>query len=144
MKKKSLDILYRYRAHLLEREQVNLQDRIAEENQQKARLLQLQARVAATHEAKARATSVEEIRALDQAAAYLHSRLTLARRAITLTARAREEATLQTLRTKQERDQVGSMLEKGRAKLRRDDDTRELQQIDELVSARYAAALGGL
>jgi hypothetical protein len=51
MKKQSLEILYRFRKHLLEKEQIVLQDKIAEENQQKARLLQLQARVQATHNA---------------------------------------------------------------------------------------------
>jgi hypothetical protein len=144
MKKKSLDILHRYRNHLLEREQITLQDRLAEENQQKARLLQLQARVHATHEAKAKAGTVEEIRALDEAAAYLHGRMTLARRAITLTALAREEAMERTIKTKQSRDQVGLLLEKGRQKLRREDDEKERNQIDELVTSRYAMSLGEL
>ena len=72
MKKKSLSILHRYRDHLLEREQINLQEKIADENNQKpARLLQLQARVKATHEAKASAKTVEEMKSLDEAAAYL-------------------------------------------------------------------------
>ena len=101
MKKKSLSILHRYRDHLLEREQINLQEKIADENNQKARLLQLQTRVKATHEAKANAKTVEEMKSLDEAAAYLHSRMTLARRAIQLTSAAREEAMAQTLRTKQ-------------------------------------------
>jgi hypothetical protein len=79
MKKQSLEILHRYRKHLLEKDQIVLQDKIAEENQQKARLLQLQSRVQATHEAKLKATSAEELRALDEAAAYLHGRMTLAR-----------------------------------------------------------------
>jgi hypothetical protein len=144
MKKKSLDILHRYRSHLLEREQINLQDKIAEENVQKARLLQLQARVHATHEAKAKAKSVEEIRALDDAAAYLHGRMTLARRAVSLTAQAREEAMQQTLKTKQSRDQLSSLLEKGRILNRREHDEKERKQIDELVTARYATGLGGL
>jgi len=144
MKKKSLTVLHRYRNHLLEREQINLADKIADENQQKARLLQLQARVAATHEAKARAKTVEEIRALDEAAAYLHGRMTLARRAIALTAQAREEATAQTLKTKQARDQVGLLIEKGRFKLRREHDEKERNQIDELVTSRYAMGLGGI
>src|ERR1700743_2098772 len=104
MKKKSLEILYRHRAHLLEREQIALQDRIAEENQQKVRLLQLQARVQATHNAKARARSVEEIRSLDEAAAYLHSRVTVATRAVAVSAQAREEALARTLKMKQSRD----------------------------------------
>jgi len=144
MKNKSLSVLHRYRHHLLEREQINLADKIAEENEQKARLLQLQARVRATHEAKARATTVEEMRALDEAAAYLHGRMTLARRAISLTAQAREEAMAQTLRTKQARDQVATLIEKGKIKLRREDDERERNQIDEIVTSRYAMGLGGL
>ena len=70
MKKKSLSILHRYRDHLLEREQINLQDKIADENNQKARLLQLQERVKTTHEAKARAKTIEEMKSLDDAAAW--------------------------------------------------------------------------
>ncbi len=144
MKKKSLSILHRYRDHLLEREQVNLQEKIAEENNQKARLLQLQARVKATHDAKATAKTIEELKALDEAAAYLHGRMTLARRAIQLTTVAREEAMQQTIRTKQERDQVASLLEKGRVLMRHEHDTKERNQIDELVTSRYAMGLGGL
>ncbi len=144
MKKKSLSILHRYRAHLLEREQINLQEKIADENIQKARLLQLQARVKATHEAKATAATVEELKALDEAAAYLHSRMTLARRAIQLTSAAREEAMAQTVRTKQSRDQVASLLEKGRILDRQEHDVKERNQIDELVTSRYAMGLGGL
>ena len=143
MKKKSLSILHRYRNHLLEREQVNLQEKIADENNQKARLLQLQARVKATHEAKAGAKTVEELTTLDEAAAYLHSRMTLARRAIQLTAQAREEATAQTLQTKRARDQVAMLLEKGRLQARREYDERERNQIDELVTSRYAMGPGG-
>jgi flagellar export protein FliJ len=144
MKKKSLTVLHRYRNHQLEREQIHLADRIADENQQKARLLQLQARARATHEAKAQAKTVEEIRSLDDAAAYLHSRLTLARRAIALTAQAREEATEQTLKAKQARDQVGTLMEKARIQLRREHDETERNQIDELVTSRYAMGLGGI
>ncbi len=144
MKKKSLTLLHRYRNHLLEREQINLADKIADENVQKARLLQLQGRVRATHDAKAGAKTVEELRALDDAAAYLHGRMTLARRAMALTATAREEAMAQTLRTKQARDQIGLLLEKGKTKLRREHDEKERNQIDELVTSRYAMGMGGL
>ena len=144
MKKKSLTVLHRYRNHLLEREQINLADKIADENQQKARLLQLQARVQATHEAKAQAKTVEELRALDDAAAYLHGRMTLARRAISLTAQAREEATAQTLKTKQSRDQVELLMEKGRIQLRREFDEKERNQMDDLVTSRYAMGQGGI
>ena len=144
MKKKSLSILHRYRDHLLEREQINLQEKIADENNQKARLLQLQARVKATHEAKGSAKTVEEMKSLDDAAAYLHSRLTLAKRAIQLTGTAREEAMAQTLRTKQSRDQVAMLLEKGRVLDRLEHDVKERNQIDELVTSRYAMGLGGV
>jgi flagellar biosynthesis chaperone FliJ len=142
--KKSLAVLHRYRNHLLEREQINLADKIADENTQKARLLQLQARVRATHEAKAQAKTVEEMRALDDAAAYLHGRMTLAQRAISLTTLAREEATAQTIKTKQARDQVALLLEKGKQRIRREHDEKERNQIDELVTSRYAMGLGGL
>jgi len=144
MKKKSLTVLHRYRNHLLEREQINLADKIADENQQKARLLQLQARVRATHEAKANAKTVEELRALDDAAAYLHGRMTLARRAIVVTAQAREEATAQTIKTKQARDQVATLIETGKTKLRREFDEKERNQMDEQVTSRYAMGLGGI
>jgi hypothetical protein len=144
MKKQSLEILHRYRKHLLEKDQIVLQDKIAEENQQKARLLQLQSRVQATHEAKLKATSAEELRALDEAAAYLHGRMTLARRAISVSGRAREEALDRTLQTKRGRDQVGLLLEKNRLEMRRAQDESERKQIDELVTSRYAMTLGGL
>jgi transposase len=144
MKKKSLSILHRYRDHLLEREQINLQEKIADENNQKARLLQLHERVKATHAAKASAKTIEEMKSLDEAAAYLHSRMTLAKRAIQLTAAAREEAMQQTLRTKQSRDQVAMLLEKGRILDRQEHDYKERNQIDELVTSRYAMGLGGI
>ena len=144
MKRQSLEILYRYRKHLLEKEQIFLQDKIAEENQQKARLLQLQARVQATHEAKSKAASVEELRTLDEAAAYLHSRITLARRAISLAGQARAEALERTLKSKQAHDQIGLLLEKGRRELLRNLDKSERLQIDELVTSRYAMALRGI
>jgi hypothetical protein len=144
MKKNSLSILHHYRNHLLEREQVNLQEKLAEENNQKARLLQLQVRVKATHEAKAGAKTVEEMKSLDEAAAYLHGRMTLARRAIALTAQAREEAMAQTIRTKQARDQVAKLLEKGRILDRQEHDLKERKQTDELVTSRYAMGLGGV
>ncbi len=143
MKQQSLEILYRYRKHLLEKEQIVLQDKIAEENQQKARLLQLQARVQATHEAKLQAACVEELRALDEAAAYLHGRMTLARRALSLSGHAREEALERTLKTKQARDQIGLLLEKGRREQLHHLDESERRHLDELVTSRYAMALRG-
>jgi flagellar export protein FliJ len=144
MKKQSLQILHRYRKHLLEREQILLQDRIAEENQQKARLLQLQARVQETHEAKSKATTVEELCALDEAAAYLHGRMTLARRAISVCGQARENALQKTLQTKQGRDQVEALLENERREHIRANDEAEKRQIDELVTSRYAITSRGL
>ena len=144
MKKQSLEILYRYRKHLLDKEQIALQDKIADENQQKLRLVQLQARVQATHNAKARATSVDELRLLDDAAAYLHTRMTLAKRGIALCAQARQDAVEQTLKTKQSLDQVGLMLEKGRRKFMQEMDDAERKQIDEMVTSRYAMALRGV
>jgi len=144
MKKQSLEILHRYRKHLLEKDQITLQDKIADENQQKARLLQLQARVKTTHEAKLKATTPEELCALDDAAAYLHGRMTLARRAIQLTGVARQEALERTLKTKQSRDQIGLLMEKERMERLRLQDEAERKQIDELVTSRYAMTLRGL
>jgi hypothetical protein len=144
MKRQSLEILYRHRKHLLEKEQILLQDKIAEENQQKVRLLQLQARVQETHNAKARAASVEEMRALDEAAAYLHGRMTLAKRAISLSGQARQEAVERTLKTKQSLDQIGLLLENGRRQRHAELDEAERRQLDELVTSRYAMALRGV
>jgi aconitase B len=144
MKKQSLQILHRYRKHLLERDQVVLQDKIADENLQKARLLQLQARVRETHEAKSKATTAEELCALDDAASYLHGRMTLARRAISVCAQAREEALQKTLQTKQGRDQVEQLIENAhREDIRAHDDAEKLQ-MDELVTSRYAMTSRGL
>jgi hypothetical protein len=144
MKKQSLEILYRYRKHLLEKEQIVLQDKIAEENQQKVRLMQLQARVQETHNAKGRAKTVEEIRALDEAASYLHTRMTLAKRAISLSGQARQEAVERTLKTKQSLDQIGLLLENGRRQRATELDASERHQLDEIVTSRYAMALRGV
>lgn len=144
MKRQSLEILYRYRKHLLEKEQIALQDRIAEENQQKLRLVQLQARVQETHNAKSKARSADELVSLDEAAAYLHSRMTLAKRAISISAHARQDAVERTLKTKQSLDQVELLLEKGRRQHRIEIDEAERIQLDELVTSRYAMALRGV
>jgi hypothetical protein len=144
MKKQSLEILYRYRKHLLEKEQIILQDKISEENQQKARLLQLQGRVQSTHNAKIKARSVEELRALDEAAAYLHGRITMAKRAVSLSSQARQDAVERTLKTKQSLDQIGAMLENGRRQHLAELDEAERRQMDELVTSRYAMALRGV
>ena len=128
----------------MEKDQIVLQDKIAEENQQKARLLQLQARVQETHQAKSKAASVEELRALDESAAYLQSRMTLARRALSLAGQERAEALDRTLKSKQSRDQIGLLLENGRRELRHTLDESERRHVDELVTSRYAMALRGV
>lgn len=138
MKKPTLDILYRYRKHLLEREQAAVQDRWAEENMQKARILQLQSRVQETHVAKLQATSANDLCALDSAAAYLHGRSTMAQRALSLARTAREEAVERMLTTKQERDQIGLILENSRRRRLREQDEAERLQTDDLATARYA------
>jgi flagellar biosynthesis chaperone FliJ len=142
MKRQSLQILHRYREHLLEREQASLQDKIAVENEQKARLLQLHTRVHATHEAKQNARVVEDLSSLDDAAAYLHGRVTMARRALSIAGQAREEVLERILTIKKERDQVGLLLEKEKQGRRRDQDDAERRQIDDLVTSRYAMAGG--
>jgi hypothetical protein len=144
MKKQSLEILYRYRKHLLEREQINLQDKIAEENQQKIRLAQLQARVQNTHNEKLKARTVDDLRSLDEAAAYLHSRMTLAKRAIQLCANARQQAVESTLKTKLSLDQIGAMLENNKRQMKAEFDESERIALDELVTSRYAMALRGV
>ncbi len=144
MKKQSLEILYRYRKHLLEKEQINLQEKIAEENQQKLRLAQLESRVQATHNEKLKARTVEDLRSLDSAAAYLHTRMTLAKRAIQLSGNARQQAVESTLKTKLSLDQVGAMLEANKRRLRVEMDASERNALDELVTSRYAMALRGV
>ncbi len=143
MKKKSLDILHRYRSHLIEREQIALQDRIAEENQQKARLFQLQTRVQNTHDAKLKARSIEELRDLDESAAWLHTRITMARRAFALSTQSREAQMQRLLQVKQSRDQVEHLIENARREHLRARDETERQQIDELVTSRYALTSTG-
>jgi hypothetical protein len=144
MKKQTLDILHRYRKHLLEQEQLAIVERLAEENSQKVRLLQLQQRIAQMHEAKLRATSSAELVSLDEAATYLNSRLTMAQRALALARAAREEAVARVLQLKKERDQVGLLLDKNRQDYIREQDAAERNQLNELATARYAMAGGAL
>ena len=138
MKKRTLEILHRYRAHLLDREQVALRDRLADENLQKARLLQLQMRVRETHEAKGRATSASDLCSLDEAAAYLHGRMTLASRALELARSARHETMERALQLKQERDQVGHVVENGRRRFYEEKEISERLRLDDLANSRYA------
>jgi len=144
MKKQTLDILHRYRKHLLEREQIAIQDRLAEENTQKARLLQLQARVAETHKAKLNASSSADLCTLDDAATYLHGRVIMAQRALALARRAREETMANALQLKKERDQVGLMLENDRRQFVRAQDEAERLQLNDMATARHAMAAGRL
>jgi hypothetical protein len=144
MKKQTLDILHRYRKHLLEQEQMSIVERLAEENNQKVRLLQLQQRIAQMHEAKLRATSSAELVSLDEAATYLNSRLTMANRALALARAAREEAVARTLQAKKERDQVAHLIDNQRQERIREQDAAERNQLNELATARYAMAGGGL
>jgi hypothetical protein len=144
MKKQTLDVMHRYRKHLLEREQSAIADRLAEENTQKVRLLQLQQRVAETHQAKLRASSSADLTALDAAATYLHSRVIMAQRALALTRRAREEAVANALQLKKERDQVGMMLENDRRQTLRAQDDAERIELNDMATARHALAAGHL
>ena len=144
MKKQTLEILHRYRKHLLEQEQLTIVERLAEENNQKVRLLQLQQRIAQMHEAKLRATSSAELMSLDEAATYLNSRMTMAQRALGLARAARAEAVARTLQLKKERDQVGLLLDNRRREHIREQDDAERQQLNELATARFAMAAGGL
>jgi hypothetical protein len=144
MKKQTLDILHRYRKHLLEREQIVIQDRLEEENKQKARLLQLQQRVADTHEAKLRATSSADFCSLDSAAGYLHGRVTMAHRALSIARKAREDAMASAIQLKKERDQVGLMLENDRRQALRARDDAERLELNDIATARHAMAAGHL
>jgi hypothetical protein len=144
MKKQTLEILHRYRKHLLEREQAAIQDRMAEENTQKARLLQLQSRVADTHQAKLRARSSADLSSLDNAATYLHGRVTMAHRALGLARMAREEAMERTIQLKKERDQVGLMIENDRRQFVRAQDDAERLELNDMATARHAMAARGV
>ena len=144
MKKQTLDILHRYRKHLLEREQIAIQDRLAEENTQKARVLHLQQRVADTHEAKLRATTPADLCALDDAATYLHGRVTMAQRAFALARKAREEVMANAVQLKKERDQVGLMLDNDRRQFLRAQDDAERLELNDMATARHAMAAGRL
>ena len=90
MKTKSLATLHRYRQHVLEEAQAAIADALAEENNQKVRVLQLRQRIAQTHEGKLRASSSADLTSLDEAAAYLHGRVIMAERALILSRAARE------------------------------------------------------
>jgi flagellar biosynthesis chaperone FliJ len=96
------------------------------------------------HEAKLRATSSADLMALDDAATYLNSRLTMAQRALALARAAREEAVARTLELKKERDQVGLLLDNRRREHIRGQDDAERHQLNELATARYAMAAAGL
>ena len=144
MKKQTLDILHRYRKHLLEREQANIADRLAEENNQKVRLLQLEQRVAETHRAKLRASSSADLVSLDEAASYLHGRVIMAQRALNLARKAREDAVAKALQLKKERDQVEKLLENERNQALLARDETERLQLNDLASSRYVMAAGNV
>jgi hypothetical protein len=143
MKRHSLELLFRHRDHLLEMEQVALQEKLAEENEQKVRLENLVVRIRRTHEAKLGARTVEGVRVLDEAAAYLQGRFIMAKRALGLAGLAREEAAGRTLKAKISRDQIGLLLENGRRAELHEMEVRERQQLDDLSSARYVMAMTG-
>lgn len=144
MKKNSLHILHRYRKHLLDQAQGAIGDALAEENNQKVRVLQLRQRIAQTQQAKLRAGTPGELVSLDEAAAYLNTRVIMAERALALARSAREQAVARTLELKKERDQVGLVIEKGRRDWIRAQDEAERHQLNEIATARHALALGGL
>ncbi len=138
MKKQSLEILHRYRKHLLEREQIGVQERMVEENNQKARILHLRERVQETHRAKLQATCAGDLVALDEAAIYLHGRTTMAHRALSLARSAREEALDSLLQLKKEHDQIGLLLDRNDAAERAARDESERHQLNDFAT-RYAS-----
>jgi hypothetical protein len=138
MKKQSLEILHRYRKHLLEREQIVVQERIADENTQKARILSLRERVQDTHRAKLQATCAGDLVALDEAAIYLHGRTTMAHRALSLASTSREQALDRLLQLKKEHDQIGHLIDKNHAALRIARDESERHQLNDFAT-RYAS-----
>ena len=141
MKKKSLDLLHRYRRHLLDQAQGAIADALAEENNQKVRVLQLRQRIAQTHEAKLRATSSADLTSLDEAAAYLNGRLIMAERALVLARGVREQAVAHVIELKKERDQVGHLLDRHKQEWIRVQDETERQQLNEIALARHTMAM---
>ena len=144
MKTKSLNILHRYRKHVLEQAQAAIADALAEENNQKVRVLQLRQRIAHTHEAKLRASSSADLTSLDEAAAYLHGRIIMAERALVLARGAREQAVARVVELKKERDQVGHLLDRQKQEWVRAQDENERQELNDIALARHALAAGGL
>lgn len=137
MKKHSLELLFRYRDYLLEKEQIHFQEKIEEEKQQRDRLESLAARIQRTNEAKLKAQTIEGLRVLDEAAGYLRGRVVMAKRALSLANVAREEAMGRILQAKQARDQIGMLLENNRrVELHRLNEI-ERKQMDDLASARH-------
>jgi hypothetical protein len=143
VKKKSLATLHRYRQHVLEEAQAAIADALAEENNQKVRVLQLRQRVAHTHEAKLRATCSADLVALDEAAAYLHGRVIMAERALTLARGSREQAVAYVLTLKKERDQIGNLIERQEREQVRAQDEAERQELNELSVARHIMTTAG-
>ncbi len=141
MKKTSLDILHRYRRHLLDEAQTRIAEALAEENNQKVRVLQLRQRIAQTHEAKLRASSSADLTALDEAAAYLHGRVVMAERALTLSRSAREQAVAYAIELKKERDQVAHLLDRHKQEWIRAQDDAERHQLNDITTARHAMAM---
>jgi hypothetical protein len=144
MKKNSLNLLHRYRKHILEQAQAAIADALAEENNQKVRVLQLRQRIAQTHKAKLCASSSADLVALDEAASYLHSRVIMAERALTLARGMREQAVARVVELKKERDQVGTLLDRQKQEWVRAQDENERQELGDIAIARHALAAGGL
>lgn len=144
MKTTSLNLLHRYRKHLLDQAQAAIADALAEENNQKVRVLQLRQRISQTHQAKLRAETGADLMSMDDAATYLHGRVIMAERALTLARGAREQAVARVIELKKERDQVGLILDKKRRECIRAQDEAERHQLDEIATARHALAVGAL
>jgi len=141
VKKTSLDILQRYRKHLLDQAQTAIADALAEENNQKVRVLQLRQRIAQTHEAKLRASSSADLTSLDEAAAYLHGRVIMAERALTLARGSREKAVAFAIELKKERDQVSHLIDRNKQDWIRTQEEAERHQLDDIATARHAMAM---
>ena len=104
----------------------------------------LRQRIAQTHEAKLRAVLFRRSRtSLDEAASYLHGRVIMAERALTLSRAARERAVARVLDLKKERDQVGHIIERHQREWSRAQDEAERDQLNELATARHAMATAG-
>ncbi len=138
MNRESMETLQKYRKHLLNLEQIALQERIAEERKQTTRLEGLSTRLMQIQTAKSNASTVHELCQMDQASMYLQGRKVMAQRALSVANMAHQEALQKTLQVKISGDQVGIILQNDQLAMMKEYGCQEQKQIDDLVTAKFA------